>query len=101
MSRMLNAVIQRQYYAVHSWKLAGELVNYRRFFDVSTLVGLSTERPEVFKAIHNRFRKMIERGEIDGLRVDHPDGLRDPLEYLRTAARAAAAGTDLRRKDSG
>jgi (1->4)-alpha-D-glucan 1-alpha-D-glucosylmutase len=78
----LDAVIQRQYYAVHSWKLAGELVNYRRFFDVSTLVGLSTERPEVFKATHNRFRKMIEQGEIDGLRVDHPDGLRDPLEYL-------------------
>jgi len=78
----LDAVIQRQFYAVHSWKLAGELVNYRRFFDVSTLVGLSTERPEVFKATHNRFRKMIEQGEIDGLRVDHPDGLRDPLEYL-------------------
>jgi (1->4)-alpha-D-glucan 1-alpha-D-glucosylmutase len=79
----LDAVIQRQYYAVHSWKLAGELVNYRRFFDVSTLVGLSTERPEVFKAVHNRFRRMIEKGEIDGLRVDHPDGLRDPLEYLQ------------------
>jgi (1->4)-alpha-D-glucan 1-alpha-D-glucosylmutase len=78
----LDAVIQRQYYAVHSWKLAGELVNYRRFFDVSTLVGLATERPEVFKATHNRFRKMIEQGEIDGLRVDHPDGLRDPFEYL-------------------
>ena len=79
----LDAVIRGQYYAVHGWKLAGELVNYRRFFDVSTLVGLSTERPEVFKAAHNRFRKMIEQGEIDGLRVDHPDGLRDPLEYLQ------------------
>jgi (1->4)-alpha-D-glucan 1-alpha-D-glucosylmutase len=78
----LDAVIRRQYYAVHGWKLAGELVNYRRFFDVSTLVGLATERPEVFAAIHKRFSKMIEQGEIDGLRVDHPDGLRDPLEYL-------------------
>ncbi|HEY4339692.1 MAG TPA: malto-oligosyltrehalose synthase [Steroidobacteraceae bacterium] len=78
----LDALIQRQYYAVHGWKLAGELVNYRRFFDVSTLVGLSTERPEVFAAVHNRFGRMIEQGEIDGLRVDHPDGLRDPLEYL-------------------
>ncbi len=78
----LDAVIQRQFYAVHSWKLAGELVNYRRFFDVSTLVGLSTERPEVFEAAHDRFSKMIAQGEIDGLRVDHPDGLRDPLEYL-------------------
>ncbi len=78
----LDALIQRQFYAVHSWKLAGEFVNYRRFFDVSTLVGLSTERSEVFDAAHNRFRKMIEQGEIDGLRVDHPDGLRDPLAYL-------------------
>jgi (1->4)-alpha-D-glucan 1-alpha-D-glucosylmutase len=78
----LDAAIQRQYYAVHSWKLAGELVNYRRFFDVSTLVGLSTERLEVFEATHNRFGTMIEQGEIDGLRVDHPDGLRDPLAYL-------------------
>ena len=67
---------------MHSWKLAGEFVNYRRFFDVSTLIGLSTERGEVFDAIHNRFGKMIAAGQIDGLRVDHPDGLRDPLEYF-------------------
>ena len=78
----LDAVIQRQFYAVHSWKLAGELVNYRRFFDVSTLVGLATERPEVFTATHRRFGEMIAQGQIDGLRVDHPDGLRDPLEYF-------------------
>ena len=88
----LNAVIQPQYYAMHSWKLAGELVNYRRFFDVSTLVGLSTERPEVFAAVHSRFGKMIEQGEIDGLRVDHPDGLRDPLEYLERLRRLLPQG---------
>jgi len=79
----LDQVIQRQFYAVHGWKLAGELVNYRRFFDISTLVGLSTERAEVFAAVHDRFRKMIREGQIDGLRVDHPDGLRDPLEYFK------------------
>jgi (1->4)-alpha-D-glucan 1-alpha-D-glucosylmutase len=78
----LDALIQRQFYAVHGWKLAGEFVNYRRFFDVSTLVGLATERAEVFDATHSRFRKMIQEGEIHGLRVDHPDGLRDPLEYF-------------------
>ncbi|MEJ0005272.1 MAG: malto-oligosyltrehalose synthase [Steroidobacteraceae bacterium] len=78
----LDAVIQRQFYAVHSWKLAGEFVNYRRFFDVSTLIGLSAERPEVFDATHKRFLKMIAADEVDGLRVDHPDGLRDPLEYF-------------------
>jgi (1->4)-alpha-D-glucan 1-alpha-D-glucosylmutase len=79
----LDQIIQSQFYAVHGWKLAGELVNYRRFFDISTLVGLSTERPEVFDAAHDRFRKMIREGQIDGLRVDHPDGLRDPLEYFK------------------
>jgi len=78
----LHELIQRQYYAVHGWKLAGELVNYRRFFDISTLVGLSTERAEVFAAAHARFQRMISAGELDGLRVDHPDGLRDPLEYF-------------------
>jgi (1->4)-alpha-D-glucan 1-alpha-D-glucosylmutase len=79
----LDRLIQRQFYAVHGWKLAGELVNYRRFFDISTLVGLSTERAEVFDAAHGRFQKMIREGQIDGLRVDHPDGLRDPLEYFK------------------
>ncbi len=78
----LDEILQRQFYAVHSWKLAGELVNYRRFFDVSTLVGLSTERSEVFAASHGRFAQMIAAGELDGLRIDHPDGLRDPLEYF-------------------
>ncbi len=79
----LDGLLQQQFYALHGWKLAGELVNYRRFFDISTLVGLSTERAEVFAAAHDRFRKMIATGEIDGLRVDHPDGLRDPLEYFQ------------------
>jgi (1->4)-alpha-D-glucan 1-alpha-D-glucosylmutase len=79
----LDELIQRQFYAVHGWKLAGELVNYRRFFDISTLVGLSTERQEVFDAAHHRYKRMIAAGEIDGLRVDHPDGLRYPLEYFR------------------
>lgn len=79
----LDALLQRQFYALHGWKLAGELVNYRRFFDISTLVGISTERPEVFAAAHERFRKMIAAAEIDGLRVDHPDGLRDPREYFQ------------------
>ncbi len=79
----LDALLQRQFYALHGWKLAGELVNYRRFFDIATLVGISTERAEVFTAVHDRFRKMIAAGEIDGLRVDHPDGLRDPREYFQ------------------
>ncbi|HTV80058.1 MAG TPA: alpha-amylase family glycosyl hydrolase, partial [Steroidobacteraceae bacterium] len=88
----LDRLIQQQFYAVHGWKLAGELVNYRRFFDISTLVGLSTEHPEVFAAAHGRFERMIRGGEIAGLRVDHPDGLRDPYEYFRRLRQLLPAG---------
>jgi (1->4)-alpha-D-glucan 1-alpha-D-glucosylmutase len=78
----LDAILQRQFYMLHGWRLAGELTNYRRFFDVSSLAGIRTELPQVMAATHARIEKMIARGEIDGLRVDHPDGLRDPLTYF-------------------
>jgi (1->4)-alpha-D-glucan 1-alpha-D-glucosylmutase len=80
---LLNAVLQRQFYQLHGWKLAGELGNYRRFFDIGTLSGIRTELPTVFDATHARIETMISRNEIDGVRVDHPDGLREPLEYLK------------------
>jgi (1->4)-alpha-D-glucan 1-alpha-D-glucosylmutase len=78
----LHRLLERQFYALHGWKLAGELVNYRRFFDIGSLVGLRMESPEVFEAAHARIVKMISDGEIDGLRIDHPDGLRDPQAYF-------------------
>jgi (1->4)-alpha-D-glucan 1-alpha-D-glucosylmutase len=80
---VLNAVLQRQFYRLHGWKLAGELGNYRRFFDVGTLSGIRTELPAVFDATHARVATMLSRADIDGIRVDHPDGLREPLEYLK------------------
>jgi (1->4)-alpha-D-glucan 1-alpha-D-glucosylmutase len=80
---LLNAVLQRQFYLLHGWKLAGELGNYRRFFDIGTLSGIRMELPAVFAATHARIEAMIARDEIDGLRVDHPDGLREPLEYFK------------------
>ncbi len=79
----LDAVLQRQFFVLHGWKLAGELTNYRRFFDVSSLIGIRTESARVVEATHARIRTMISRGEIDGLRIDHPDGLRDPLTYFK------------------
>jgi (1->4)-alpha-D-glucan 1-alpha-D-glucosylmutase len=79
----LDAVLQRQFYVLHGWKLAGELGNYRRFFDIGGLCGIRTELPAVFEATHARIETMISRDEIDGVRVDHPDGLREPLEYLK------------------
>jgi (1->4)-alpha-D-glucan 1-alpha-D-glucosylmutase len=78
----LDAILQRQFFVLHGWKLAGELTNYRRFFDVSSLSGIRTELPQVFAAAHTRIETMVLRGEVDGLRVDHPDGLRDPLTYF-------------------
>jgi (1->4)-alpha-D-glucan 1-alpha-D-glucosylmutase len=80
---LLVAVLRRQFYVLHGWKLAGELGNYRRFFDIGTLSGIRTELPTVFNATHARIEAMIARDDIDGLRVDHPDGLRDPLEYFK------------------
>src|ERR1700722_12122076 len=80
---LLNTVLRRQFYLLHGWKLAGELGNYRRFFDIDKLIGVRTETPAVFEATHARIEAMIAGGEIDGLRVDHPDGLREPLEYFK------------------
>ncbi|HSY94476.1 MAG TPA: malto-oligosyltrehalose synthase [Steroidobacteraceae bacterium] len=82
-SELLDATLQRQFYLLHGWKLAGELGNYRRFFDIGSLSGIRTELPAVFAATHARIETMILQGEIDGVRVDHPDGLREPLEYFK------------------
>ena len=79
----MDDVLQRQFYVLHDWRLAGELTNYRRFFDVGSLCGIRTELPQVMAATHARVEAMISRGEIDGVRVDHPDGLREPLEYFK------------------
>src|SRR5579883_2554734 len=81
-AQRLDALLRRQFYVLHHWKLAGELTNYRRFFDVSGLVGVRNELEEVFRASHARILDMVSDGDIDGLRIDHPDGLRDPGRYF-------------------
>ena len=60
----------------------GEDLNYRRFFTIETLAGVRVEVPEVFAAAHAEIRRWFDKGLVDGLRVDHPDGLRDPAGYL-------------------
>jgi (1->4)-alpha-D-glucan 1-alpha-D-glucosylmutase len=89
---ILDRIIERQFFTLHGWKLAGELTNYRRFFDVGSLVGIRTELPEVFEASHARIGRMISQGEVDGLRIDHPDGLRDPRTYFERLRRMLPAG---------
>ncbi len=88
----LDAVLRKQYYMLHGWKLSGELTNYRRFFDIDSLIGIRAERPEVAAATHARIEEMIAKGEIDGVRVDHPDGLREPLQYFERLRRMLPEG---------
>lgn len=79
----LHALLERQYYSLHTWKRSNEVVNYRRFFDVNGLIGVRVERDEVFNDLHGRLKTAIDEGDIQGVRVDHPDGLRDPAGYCR------------------
>ncbi|HWB01535.1 MAG TPA: malto-oligosyltrehalose synthase [Verrucomicrobiales bacterium] len=79
----MQELLLAQFYQLHFWKREPEVINYRRFFAVGTLVGVRVEDSEVFTASHGRVAQMIANGEIAGLRVDHPDGLYDPASYLR------------------
>ncbi|MFC0862906.1 malto-oligosyltrehalose synthase [Sphaerimonospora cavernae] len=76
----LPELLEAQHYRLVGWR---ESPGYRRFFDVSSLIGLRAEDPEVFAATHAVTLSLIEDGVLDGLRVDHPDGLADPCGYLR------------------
>jgi (1->4)-alpha-D-glucan 1-alpha-D-glucosylmutase len=82
----------RQHYRLVSWRRGVAELNYRRFFDVSTLAAVRVEDPAVFEATHGEVLRWIRAGEADGLRVDHPDGLTDPSAYLRRLR--AAIGPD-------
>ena len=84
------AVHAAQHYELVDWRRAEAELNYRRFFAVSDLAAIRVELPEVFRASHREIVRWIEAGLVDGLRVDHPDGLADPGGYLD----ALAAATD-------
>jgi (1->4)-alpha-D-glucan 1-alpha-D-glucosylmutase len=73
----------RQHYRLCSWKRGAAELTYRRFFDVSTLAAVRVELPEVFADAHREILRWVEAGDVDGIRVDHPDGLSDPGAYLR------------------
>lgn len=79
---LLHGLLSRQAYRLAHWRLAPHEVNYRRFFDINDLVGLRTEDPLVFSARHSSLMLLLQEGKVSGLRVDHIDGLQDPLEYL-------------------
>jgi (1->4)-alpha-D-glucan 1-alpha-D-glucosylmutase len=75
-------LLERQHYRLAYWRVADEELNYRRFFDVGTLAAIRVEDPEVFDATHALVLRLLDEGVIDGLRIDHPDGLADPGGYL-------------------
>jgi len=79
----LHAVLDRQFWRLSYWKTATHEVNYRRFFDHNDLVALQTEDPEVFHAVHQLLSRYVTRDVVDGVRVDHIDGILDPSAYLR------------------
>ena len=71
--------------------IRNEGINYRRFFTITDLVGLRVEDPMVFEAVHAVILQLIERRVVSGLRIDHIDGLRDPLGYLRRLQERASS----------
>ena len=79
----LDDFLNQQNHRLSYWKTSGQELGYRRFFDVNTLIGLRVEREHVFEETHELVLDWLKRGVLDGVRVDHPDGLRDPLEYFR------------------
>ncbi|WP_370540846.1 malto-oligosyltrehalose synthase [Brachybacterium sp. FME24] len=84
----LTDLLDRQWYRLAYWKVSDDELNYRRFFDVDTLVAVRVELPEVFEATHATLLRLQGEGIIDGYRIDHPDGLTDPRGYLRDLERA-------------
>jgi (1->4)-alpha-D-glucan 1-alpha-D-glucosylmutase len=86
----LDALIQEQRWRVAYFRVAADDINYRRFFNVNELAGLRIELPEVFNHVHQRVLRLVKEGAIDGLRIDHIDGLFDPKGYLHRLQRLIA-----------
>ena len=79
----LQRLLGEQYYVLAYWQNVNETINYRRFFTITDLVGMRVEDSWCFDATHNLILRLISRGAVVGLRIDHIDGLRDPLAYLK------------------
>ena len=83
----LHELIKAQSYRLAYWRVAADDINYRRFFDVNDLAALRQENEVVFQATHEFILQLLEQGKINGLRIDHPDGLYDPRQYFRRLQR--------------
>jgi (1->4)-alpha-D-glucan 1-alpha-D-glucosylmutase len=87
----LDALLGAQAYRLAYWRVAGEEINYRRFFDINELAAIRMEDPSVFELVHAFAFDLIRRGCLDGMRIDHVDGLFDPADYLQRLRQRAAA----------
>jgi len=79
---LLHLLLELQVYRLAHWRVSGEEINYRRFFDINDLVGLRMENPQVFTATHRMLRRLFAEKMITGVRVDHCDGMLNPRQYL-------------------
>ena len=86
----LHSLLERQHYRLVHWRVGDRLVNYRRFFAITELAGVRVEDEHVFDRTHGKILELLGRGVFDGLRIDHPDGLRDPARYLERLERKTA-----------
>jgi (1->4)-alpha-D-glucan 1-alpha-D-glucosylmutase len=84
---LLDELLDDQAYRLSSWRVASDEINYRRFFDINELAALRMERSEVFLATHKLIFQFLRERKLSGLRIDHPDGLFDPRQYLRRLQR--------------
>jgi (1->4)-alpha-D-glucan 1-alpha-D-glucosylmutase len=90
----LHELIKAQAFRLANWRVAADDINYRRFFDTNDLAALRTENETVFEATHRLVLKFMAEGKVDGLRIDHPDGLYDPAQYFERLRQAIAAAVN-------
>ncbi|MDQ3745259.1 MAG: malto-oligosyltrehalose synthase [Acidobacteriota bacterium] len=95
----LEELISDQSYRLSFWRVAADEINYRRFFDINELAAVRVEERPVFTAVHEVVLRLVRRGLVTGLRVDHVDGLLDPFKYLTDLQREAAAAARRTRKE--
>jgi (1->4)-alpha-D-glucan 1-alpha-D-glucosylmutase len=87
----MHALLEQQVYRLAYWRVAGDEINYRRFFDINDLAGLRVEDEKVFDATHQLILSQLGQGKIQGVRIDHADGLYDPVAYYERLNKKMAA----------
>jgi (1->4)-alpha-D-glucan 1-alpha-D-glucosylmutase len=89
----LHELIKAQAFRLANWRVAADDINYRRFFDINDLAGIRMESETVFEATHRLVLRLMAESKVDGLRLDHPDGLYDPAQYFERLKRSIALAT--------